>query len=91
MRLKDSLSADDLDCIALKIESRLNSFEAWDLLNMSAEMLQLLRDEDILVPKTDALDKIPKYGKSDIEQLLRRIYTACYETKRTLQRNGFNR
>jgi hypothetical protein len=70
VRLKDCLSTDDLDHITHKMANRLNSFEARDFLNVSAEMLQLLRDAEILMPKTDALDQIPKYEKSDIERLL---------------------
>jgi DNA-binding transcriptional MerR regulator len=73
VRLKDSLGIDDLDRISRKMTNRLNSFEARELLNVSAEMLQLLRDAGILVPKTDALDQIPKYEKSDIERLLSRL------------------
>lgn len=73
IRLRGSLSADDLDRISEKMANRLNSFEAKDLLNVSAEMLQLLRDATILAPRTDALDQIPKYEKRDIEQLMGRL------------------
>lgn len=80
VRLKEGLSAKDLESISQKLANRLTSREAKEILNASAEMLQLLRDDGILVPMTDGLDRIPKYQKNEIDQLLSKL-SGCVSAK----------
>jgi len=81
LRLKESLTAIDVRDISDRIGDRMTSFQARDMLNVSAEMLQNLRHNAILVPKTDALDQVPKYERADLEDLMTRMLSRCQETK----------
>lgn len=81
VRLNDKLSSDAVVEISERMSNRLNSFEARDVLNISAEMLQQLRDAEILSPVTDALDQIPKYERRDLETLLDRLWSRCRLSK----------
>lgn len=70
IKLNESLSADDIRDISAEMDNRLNTFEAQKVLNVSAEMLQLLRKSEIVRPKLDALDQVPKYDRRELQQLL---------------------
>ncbi|MBL4647316.1 MAG: TniQ family protein [Rhizobiales bacterium] len=73
IKLNKGLSADDIRDISTKMGNRLNTFEAQDVLNVSVDMLQLLRKSKIIQPKLDALDQVPKYDRRDLQQLLSKL------------------
>lgn len=73
VQLNSGLTAKDIDRISQQIADRLNSREARDLLGVSSEVLQQLRDWAILAPHLDALDQVPKYDRQDVDNLIKRL------------------